>query len=437
MEFISELHTHSKYAAACSEQLTLENMAASSERKGIRLIGTADFSHPAWFKEIKAKLEEETKGVFKLKDSDSETRFVLASEVSVHFSDKSSQSGSLGIFDRTGVVKRWHNCLLAPSIEAVEQINEQLAGFGNLASDGRPQLAMRASELVELMHGISDDIMVYPAHAWTPWFGVFGSLSGFDSIDEAYEDQAKRIQVIETGLSADPAMFWRISKLDKYAVISGGDAHSLPKQGREATVLEFDSMPSYSDIVGQIKSRKFKYTIEFYPEEGKYHYDGHRKCNVSLSPEESAKYNNICPVCGKPLTLGVLNRVNELADREPGYVPKGSIPYVHAVPLQEVLAFVSKKSAYSAYVKSAQAKLIEKFGTEFNVLLKADIESIRGVDRELARAIENIREERVRIKPGYDGVFGVVDVLDSAGGGHAGARRGSGQKTVTEFLQKP
>jgi uncharacterized protein (TIGR00375 family) len=334
-------------------------------------------------------------------------------------------------------VKRWHNCLLAPSIEVVEQINAELGRFGNLASDGRPQLAMRASELVELMHGISDDIMVYPAHAWTPWFGVFGSLSGFDSMEDAYEDQAKRIYAIETGLSADPPMFWRISKLDRYAVISGGDAHSLPKQGREATVLEFDRQHSYSDMIGQIKGKKFKYTIEFYPEEGKYHYDGHRKCNVSLSPEESAKYNNVCPVCGKPLTLGVMNRVNELAAREPGNVPSGAIPFVHAVPLQEVLAFVSKKTVYSSYVRDMQAKLVERFGSEFNVLLKADAESIAGVDKELAKAIENIRAERVRIKPGYDGVFGIVDVLNGPAGGGGQAEQGHGQKTVTEFLQKP
>lgn len=431
MEFISELHTHSKYAAACSEQLTLENMAVSSEQKGIQLIGTGDFSHPLWFNDIKNKLEEDTKGVFKLKGSSSKTRFLLASEVSIHFSNK--EGSNLGIFDRTGVVKRWHNCLLAPSIEVVEQINERLGRFGNLSSDGRPQLAISASELVELMHSISDDIMVYPAHAWTPWFGVFGSLSGFDSIEEAYEDQAMHVYALETGLSADPQMCWRLSKLDKYAIISGGDAHSIPKQGREATVLEFERQPSYSDVIDQIKNKKFKYTIEFYPEEGKYHFDGHRKCNVSLSPEESAKYNNVCPVCRKPLTLGVLHRVNELADREPGFVPKGAVPFVHAIPLQEVLAFISKKTVYSTYVKSTYAKMIEKFGTEMNVLLRADLEEIREADKDIAQAIGNIRENHVSIKPGYDGVFGIIDIANLAGAEGKPPISPHGQKTISSF----
>lgn len=427
MEYVIELHPHSKYAAACSNQMTLENMAISCEKKGIHIIGSADFTHPLWFKDIKQKLEEDGKGVFKLKDSKSKTRFLLTSEMSIIFPNEKGK----GVFDRTGEVKRFHNCVIAPSIEVVEQINSQMAKFGNLSYDGRPMLTMKASEFVEILHGISKDIFIFPAHAWTPWFGVFGSMSGFNSMEEAYEDQAMHIRALETGLSSDPAMNWRISKLDKYAILSGSDAHSLPKLGREATVLELDEKDlSYNTIIDSIKDKRIKYTIEFYPEEGKYHFDGHRKCNVSLTPEDAARYNNVCPVCGKPLTLGVMHRINELADREPGYVPKGAVPFVHAIPLQEVIAFISKKTVYSAYVKSTYEKMIEKFGTETNVLLKADIEQIREVDKEIATAIENIREDRVSIKPGYDGVFGIIDIMNEADYKKRGAGSGYGQKTL-------
>jgi len=819
MEYVIELHPHSKYATACSEQLTLEGMADACEKKGIQIIGSADFTHPLWFNDMKQKLEEDKKGVYKLKGSKSKTRFLLTSEMSVIFPNEKGGK-SLGMFDRTGMTKRFHNCVIAPSLEVVEQINAQMGKFGNLSVDGRPMLTLRASEFIEILHGISKDIFVFPAHCllpneivimnsevkeiqnikkgekvlthtgeshtvqkvlsriycgnvfkiipwyfstgievtpehpffaiktikncngsggickparahirncykhfyknyktswisaenleigdvlvyprlskeqdietisierhiltgnfpsqlridsrfcrlagyylaegysnrrdgigfsfnkdsekeyveevkllikdifkieakkgktdgdvlfysknlmvlfekmfyagleknastkclpnwmlyiskrkqaelfrywwrgdsgytisrllhnqfrliclrlgivpcihidtvsaynrrgehligrrkiranhstyslghlaffedtfgmlkekkfkgfvtktdkkhgwidenfvylpirkistrnykgsvfnlevegdnsfltesaavhncWTPWFGVFGSMSGFDSMEDAYEDQAMHIRALETGLSSDPAMNWRISKLDKYAILSGSDAHSLPKLGREATVLEFDEKDlSYKTIIDSIKEKKIKYTLEFYPEEGKYHFDGHRNCKVSLSPEDSARYNNICPVCRKPLTLGVMNRVNKLADREPGYVPKGAVPFVHAIPLQEVIAFVSKKTVYSMYVKSTYEKLIEKFGTEMNVLLKASIDEIAAVDKDIANAMQNIREDRVSIKPGYDGVFGVIDILNAASEDKKKATRGYGQKTL-------
>lgn len=431
MEYITELHSHSKYAAACSEQLTLENMAQTCDKKGISLIGTADFTHPLWSKEIKEKLEETGpgSGIFKLRGPNSKARFLLTAEVSTVFHRDKSLRGAFSPFDRTGMVKRFHNGILAPSIEVIEQISSQLSKFGDLSSDGRPMLMMRASELVEIVNSISPECLVYAAHAWTPWFGVFGSLSGFDSMEEAYEDQAMHVPALETGLSSDPQMNWRLSKLDKYAIISGSDAHSLPKLGREATVFEIEQdQLSYSAIAGAIRKKQIKYTIEFYPEEGKYHYDGHRKCNVSMSPTEAKKYNYICPVCRRKLTLGVLHRVEELADREDGYTPKGAVPFVHAVPLREIIASVSGKSEASVYVLKAYEKLLEKFGTEMDVLLKSDTESIKEVDKELASAIENVREGRVKVTPGYDGVFGIVDVANKVA-----AREGSTQKTISDF----
>ncbi|MDE1873932.1 MAG: DNA helicase UvrD [Candidatus Micrarchaeota archaeon] len=431
MEFISELHTHSRYAGACSDRLTLQSMDAIAREKGIGIMGTADFSHPEWFKEIKKSMEPQGNGLYKLKGSSSGVNFILSNEVCTIY--PKVKGGKAGVFDRTGNVAKIHHGILVPDIETIEQVNEALAKFGSLSIDGRPQLSMTAAELVETIHGINERSTVFPAHAWTPWFGVFGSMGGFDSLEQAYEDQAKRIYAIETGLSADPAMFWRLSKLDKYSVISSGDAHSLPKLGREATVFEFgEGELSYGSIVGAMKDRKVKYTIEFYPEEGKYHYDGHRRCNISLSPQEAARYNGICPVCRKKLTLGVLHRVEELADREEGKRPDGAKPFVHTVPLNEIIASVSGKGVYTQYVYAAYARFIERFGTEFNVLLWAKIEDIAKVDAKVAEAIDNVRHDRASIKPGYDGVFGVIDVL-KASVQEQGAKSSYGQRTIGGF----
>ncbi len=424
---------HSKYAGACSDRLTIENIDAAARTKGIHVIGTGDFTHPEWLKEIKKNLIQEENGLFKVKNSNTDVAFIASAEVCTIY--PKTKGGKAGMFDRTGNVAKIHHGILAPDIETVEQVNELLAKKGSLTIDGRPQLNMSSSELVETLVGVNKDIFVFAAHAWTPWFGVFGSMGGFDSIEEAYEDQAKHVHAIETGLSSDPAMNWRVSKLDKYALISGGDAHSLPKLGREATVFDFEEKDlSYSSITNAMKEKRVKYTIEFYPEEGKYHFDGHRNCKVSLSPEEAKKYNDRCPVCGKKLTLGVLHRVNELADREMGYVPKGAAPFVHAIPLDEVLSFVSKKGVSSLYVKNTYEKLVNRFGSEFNVLLKADISKIGEVDKPVAAAIANVRQEHVSIKPGYDGVFGVIDISDVTESKHAaGTYPAHGQKTIGSF----
>lgn len=432
MEFVSELHVHSKYAGACSDKLTLENIDATAKIKGIGIIGSGDFTHPEWFREMKSLLVPHGNGLFSIKESRSGVNFIVSGEVCTIF--PKNKQGKAGMFDRTGNVAKIHHGILLPDLESAEQVSERLAKFGSLSIDGRPQLSMSASELVEIIMNVSTKAFVFPAHAFTPWFGVFGSMGGFDSMEEAYGDQAEHIHALETGLSADPGMAWRISKLDKYALISGGDAHSLPKLGREATVLELGEKElSYDGVVDAIKSKKIKCTIEFYPEEGKYHYDGHRKCNVSLSPEEAVKYNDICPVCRKKLTLGVLNRVNELADREPGYILKGAPPFVHAIPLDEIIAFVSKKGVQTAYVRELYSRLIERFGTELSVLLNANTDNIAEVDKQLAAAIKNVREDRVSIKPGYDGVFGVVDILSAAGPAKGQTHAGHGQKTMSSF----
>ncbi|MDE1834853.1 MAG: DNA helicase UvrD, partial [Candidatus Micrarchaeota archaeon] len=398
MEYIADLHTHSKYAMACSEQLNLENMDAAAREKGITIMSTGDFTHPRWLNEIKSNLSQ-SQGILTLKGSPRSTKFILGSEVCTIFEDKGGKS------------RKIHHGIFVPDIDSAELVNEQLSKHGNLESDGRPALMMSPAQLVEAVKGVSRDSFVFPAHAWTPWFGILGAFSGFDSIEEGYEDQAKYIHALETGLSSDPAMNWRISKLDKYALISGSDAHSLPKLGREAVVFEFEKEPSYKQIIDSIKEKRMKMTIEFYPEEGKYHFDGHRNCNISLSPEESSRYGDRCPRCGKRLTIGVLHRVDKLADREEGYKPSNAVPFVHAIPLEEVIAYVMKKNTYSPFVKSSYKKLIEKFSTEFNVLIKADIDQIKEADKDLGKAIGSVREGRVNLVPGYDGIFGIIDIF--------------------------
>ncbi|MEM3228442.1 MAG: endonuclease Q family protein, partial [Candidatus Micrarchaeaceae archaeon] len=397
------MHVHSRYSRACSQNIDLQSMAYTAAQKGISILGTGDFTHPLWLREIKNNLKEREEGLYAYRDGSQNTRFVLSVEVS-------------NVFDVGGKTRKIHNCILVDSIEVVEQANDVLSKFGDLSVDGRPTLKMSAAELVEIMHGISENAFVFPAHAWTPFYGVLGSISGFDSIEDAYGDQAARIHALETGLSSDPPMNWRLSKLDRYALVSNSDAHSLPNLGREANVFEIEREKlSYSEIISAIKSKdkkRFKMTIEFYPEEGKYHFDGHRNCNVSLSPEESLKYNNICPVCGKRLVIGVMHRVEDLADRPAGYIPKDAVPYVHAVPLKEAIAYVLKKSKFSAAVDKIYEELIKKFGSEFGVILNAPIESIAKVDSGLATAIENMRTGHVNLIPGYDGVFGIVDIMN-------------------------
>ncbi len=394
MKFVADFHIHSKYSRAVSPQMDLENLDRWAAIKGIKVMGTGDFTHPKWFEEIKTKLEPAEPGLFKLRSSDSPTRFILTSEISC-------------IYSKGGKVRKIHIIVFAPSLNAVEKINEKLNKIGNLHSDGRPILGLDAKELTKIVLDADKNCLVVPAHAWTPWFSVFGSKSGFNSLEECFEDYTKYIYAIETGLSSDPAMNWRLSQLDKITLISNSDAHSPQKIGREANV--FDTELSYQGIADAIKTKdknKFLYTIEFFPEEGKYHYDGHRLCNLSLSPEQSKKYNNICPKCGKPLVIGVLNRVEELADRPEGFVPENSIPFKSLIPLNEIIAESIGTSVASKKVGEYYNNLIKNLGSEFKILLESSSDEIKKESLpEIAEGIMRVREGKVLIEPGYDGVL--------------------------------
>jgi len=370
--------------------------------KGIKVLGTGDFTHPEWLKSLKEKLEPAEPELFKLKKSSSETRFILTAEISC-------------IYSKNGRVRKIHLLIFAPSFEVVEKINVQLGWIGNLKSDGRPILGLDAKELLKIVLSASEECLVVPGHIWTPWFSLFGSKSGFDSIEECFEDYSKYIFAGETGLSSDPAMNWRLSALDKITLISNSDSHSPAKIGREANV--FDTEISYPAIINAIKQKnpqKFLYTIEFFPEEGKYHFDGHRLCNVVLSPQESKKYNNICPNCGKPLTIGVLNRVNSLADRPEGFKPEIAIPFKSLIPLGEIIADVLGVLSGAKQVEKEYKNLIEKLGNEFKVLLNVSFEDLKQATlSEIAEGIIRVREGKVFIEPGYDGVYGKIRIFSS------------------------
>jgi len=417
MRIIADLHIHSKYSRAVSQEMTLENIDIWAGKKGIQVMGTGDFTHPQWFNEIKTKLEHAENGLFILKsghrlppsqtpremipESDAPTSFMLTAEIS-------------SIYSKGGKVRKIHNLIFAPSIETVEKINTKLGWIGNLKSDGRPILGLDSKELLKIILDIDSQCVLVPAHAWTPWFSIFGSMSGFDSIEECFEELSPHIFAVETGLSSDPAMNWRLSKLDKISFISNSDSHSLPKIGREANV--FDCELSFGSIINAIKSRdpnKFLYTVEFFPEEGKYHYDGHRLCNVSMSPEETKKNNGICPVCHKKMTIGVMNRVDKLADRTPGQGSENKIPFKNLIPLDEIIADVLGMGVSSKAVKKEYEELVKNIGNDFKVLLEASHEELSGATSSaIADGIINVREGKVELIPGYDGEYGRIKIIN-------------------------
>jgi len=399
MKFIADFHIHSKYSRATSKEMDLESLDKWAKIKGIKLLGTGDFTHPEWLKNLKEKLEPAELGLFKLK-SDDQTRFILTSEISC-------------IYSKNNKVRKIHIVVFAPSFDVVEKINAHLGWIGNLKSDGRPILGLDAKELAKIVLGISKDCLIVPAHIYTPWFSLFGSRSGFDSIEECFEEYSKYIYAGETGLSSDPPMSWRNSALDKITLISNSDAHSPQKIGREANV--FDAELTYQEITRIIKekdAKKFLYTIEFFPEEGKYHYDGHRNCEIRLSPQESKKYNNICPTCGRPLTIGVMNRVDSLADRKQGFSLEGAIPFKSLIPLNEIIAESLGMTTASKRVGEEYNNLTKKLGSEFHILLDITKEEFASATLpEIAEGIIRTREGKVFITPGYDGVFGKVRIF--------------------------
>jgi len=407
MIFNTDLHLHSKYSRATSQLMDLENIAAGAKSKGLNLLGTGDFTHPEWFKELKNKLQYFTDGIYLYNN----IYWILTCEVSL-------------IYPQDGKSRRVHHILHAPSIEVVEQINSSLYRYGNLSVDGRPTFTKLTSpELIDLMNSIDKDIFIIPSHAWTTWYGVFGANTGFNSLEECFKDQVGKIFAIETGLSSDPPMNWRISALDRVALVSNSDSHSpLPSRlGREFNVFEI-SKPSYRVIFDAIKNRdksKFLYTVEVPPEYGKYHYTGHRDCKVSLNPNDSMKINNICPVCGKKLTIGVLQRVEELADRPEGYILSNAIPYKMALPLFEIISYLrGSESLYSKKIGEEELNYIKNAGSEISILIDIKrplLDQIVG--SEIASLIEDFREKRVKFEAGYDGVYGkpILDpgILDS------------------------
>ena len=401
MRVIADLQIHSKYSRACSQDLNPGNIGFWADKKGIQVIGTGDFTHPKWLEELKETLAADQPGLYKLKTNNQKVRFMLTSEVS-------------SIYKQGDKVRRIHNMIFAPNFAAVDRLIVGLEKRGcNLKADGRPIIGIHCDELVKICLEADPRMVIIPAHAWTPHFGLFGSLSGFDSIEEAFGDQAKHIFAIETGLSSDPKMNWQISGLDKYSLVSNSDAHSLRKIGREANVFEIDQKKlSYDEIIRVIKDKnpeEFLYTIEFFPEEGKYHLDGHADCGFSCLPAQTKKLKGICPKCGKKLLVGVLSRVGELGDREFGFIPKRAIPYKGVIPLEEIIADIYG-TGVGKKVLATYERMVAKH-SEFEILLDLTREQIAEIsDPIIAEAVVCVREGKVEIEAGYDGVFGKIHV---------------------------
>ena len=399
MRVVADFHLHSKYSRATSRDMDLDNISKWANFKGIDLVGTADFTHPFWFSEIKKKLEQLPNGLLKLKDGKG-PNFILTTEIS-------------NIYTWQGKVRKIHLLIFAPSIDTVLKINNKLSTVGNLYADGRPIIGISAYNLAQIIFDIDPRCVIVPAHAWTPWFSIFGSKSGFDKIEECFQDLSDKIFAIETGLSSDAQMNWRLSALDKISLISCSDAHSPQNLGRELTVFDLPE-PSYEGIMDALKTKnpqKILYTVEFFPEEGKYHFDGHRACNIVLSPKEAKTAKNICPVCKKPLTIGVLHRVDDLADRDENYQAPNFPGFKKLVPLQEVIAISLGQGKVSQAVMQEYLKLINIYGNEFNILVDTPLEKLTANQPKVLEGIKAMRQGQIKVEPGYDGVYGKVEII--------------------------
>ena len=409
MKMIADLHIHSRFSMATSKEGTPENLDFWARKKGISLIGTGDFTHPVWREELKERLVSEGNGLYRLRDEyvkeesrkfpGEGTRFVVSGEIS-------------SIYKKNGKTRKVHNVILLPGLEAADAMAQRLEKIGNIHSDGRPILGLDSHDLLEMMLDVCPEGILIPAHIWTPHFSVLGAKSGFDSVEECFEELAPYIHALETGLSSDPAMNWRISKLDRYQLVSNSDAHSPSKLGREANLLDIDC--SYEGLYRAIQTGEgLEGTVEFFPEEGKYHFDGHRKCGVSLSPVEAERLGGICPVCGKKLTMGVDHRVEQLADREEGFVKKDGKKYESLVPLPEVISACMGYSTASKKVQGCFEQMIQTLGTEFDILRNVPSEDIKSCAGErIAEGIENVRTGNVKRIPGYDGEYGKIELFD-------------------------
>jgi len=375
--------------------MNLGELARWAKLKGISLMGTGDFTHPMWFMELKKNLKQASGGLYEHNG----INFILTCEV-------------FNNFYVNGKSKRIHNIIFAPDMETAEKLNKRFGEYGDLVSDGRPILNLSAADLVKICLDVSAGCLIVPAHAWTPHFSIFGSNSGFNNVEECFGDEAKNIFCLETGLSSDPQMNWRLSCLDRITLTSHSDAHSPHKIGREANILDTDV--SYTAIANAMKKKGgFTGTIEFFPEEGKYHYDGHRMCGVSLSPEETIKNNYLCPVCGKKVTIGVMHRVDKLADRKNGFKPEKAPVFYSVIPLAEIISETVQVGVNSKAVRNEYFKLLENLGNEFKILMDCKIEEIEsGGSPQLAEAISRMRKGKVSIAPGFDGEYGKVKIFE-------------------------
>ena len=426
MRFFADLHIHSRFSRATSKDMSLESLWKWAQIKGISVIGTGDFTHPEWYKELNEKLDINNNNLLQLKDKykvnsipDScvnEVSFMLTTEVSC-------------IYSKNGRVRKIHSLIFVPDFAAASKLSHALSKIGNISSDGRPILGLDAKTLLKIVLDISHETMFVPAHAWTPHFSVFGASSGFDSLEECFDELTPNIYAIETGLSSNPAMNWRLSSLDTITLISNSDAHSPAKIGREANIFDTSNPPlppfskgghggiteiSYEFISHAIKTKQgFAGTIEFFPEEGKYHYDGHRSCGVNLSPEETVRHHYLCPACGKKVTVGVMHRVDKLADREDGFKPSGAPPFYSMIPLQEIIAETKKVGVSSKAVTTDYLQLIEKLGNELKILMDLPLDEIENAGSPLLKeAISRVRSGNVHIAPGYDGEYGKIKILE-------------------------
>lgn len=414
MKFAADLHLHSKYSRATAREMTLDSLAYWAKVKGISLLATGDFTHPEWLFLMKEKLEPVGNGFFRLKNilpppnnhlssiplSPQDVSFILSTELSF-------------IYSKKGKVRKIHLLLLAPDFESVDKIIHKLSGIGNLRSDGRPILGLDAKEFLKMVANYCPQCVVIPAHIWTPWFSLFGANSGFDTVEECFEEMTPYIFALETGLSSDPPMNWRLSSLDKYTLVSNSDAHSPSKIGRESNVFNTDF--SFESLIKSLKAKdpqKFLYTVEFFPQEGKYHFDGHRKCQVIYSPQETIQNHYNCPQCGKKLTIGVMHRVEELADREKGD-PSFSIPYKHLIPLNEIIAQAIHKSPVCKSTWDIYFRFINEFGNEHSILTEIPASELKRLSPErVGVGIERMRKGLLKIIPGHDGNFGEISLFE-------------------------
>ncbi|PIU61744.1 DNA helicase UvrD [archaeon CG07_land_8_20_14_0_80_38_8] len=397
----ADLHIHSKYSRATSKDMDVKHLSRFGEMKGLNVIGSGDITHPKWREELRNETEPLGNGVFKSKYNN--TLFVLSSEIAT-------------IYSQDDKLRRVHHVVLFPDFDVVEQFYDELkidlykrGKKCNFSSDGRPIIGMGSVELCEHLFSVSKKNILIPAHIWTPWFSVFGSKSGFDNLNDCYGEFAKDLFALETGLSSDPLMNWRLSSISDKVLVSNSDCHSpfVSRIGRECNVLRGDASDfSYDYLLNALKRKELEFTVEVDPSYGKYHFDGHRNCNVCLNPSESIKIGNKCPVCGRELTIGVLHRVEELADKPEGYKPAKAVPFEYHIPLIEIVSNLVSSGVSTKKVWVIYEALIKKYGNEFNIMFKVSVDDLNNSFANLGSIVKSLRDKSLRVKPGYDGVYG-------------------------------